>query len=366
MTAPGCGGGRGLAAFRTAKAELASQYLQPGPSLDVPTPGLPANVVGVGIGERTTRGRPTGQRALLLLVRRKYPGEEIARTNRLPRTVAGLPVDVQEVGTLRALQGSPAVGRPNPRARHRPLRPGTSIGPEKTAAGTGCGTCGALVRAGAQRYLLTAGHAFGGLGAVEGTAVCQPSAFDAGAGPMEVVATVVRTTELESVNVVDAALARVAEEFDVSAAILGVGAPAGATEAQVDDVVHKVGRTTGYTVGRVISVDTDVKVAYGEAALVFRHQVAIANEGPDTFCDAGDSGALILHRQSRLGVGLLVAGGPRLGVANHLVDVLDALGVELVTEPAHPAAVEAGPERRVEDGSPGATSPPRHFTRLAP
>lgn len=60
------------------------------------------NVVGVGIGLRQVDGQFTEQLALTVLVRHKQPNSELARHDWIPVELDGVPVDVQEVGTLRA------------------------------------------------------------------------------------------------------------------------------------------------------------------------------------------------------------------------------------------------------------------------
>jgi hypothetical protein len=62
------------------------------------------NVVGVGIGLRQVDGQPTEQLALTVLVRRKEPESELAWHDRIPAELDGVPVDVQEVGMLRAYE----------------------------------------------------------------------------------------------------------------------------------------------------------------------------------------------------------------------------------------------------------------------
>ena len=62
-----------------------------------------ANVVGVGVGYRRQRGQPTDTVALVVMVSRKLPREQLAPEDLLPRELDGVPVDVQEVGELRAL-----------------------------------------------------------------------------------------------------------------------------------------------------------------------------------------------------------------------------------------------------------------------
>jgi hypothetical protein len=62
------------------------------------------NVVGVGIGLRQVDGQLTEQLALTVLVRRKQPASELAWRDQIPAELDGVPVDVQEVGTLSAQQ----------------------------------------------------------------------------------------------------------------------------------------------------------------------------------------------------------------------------------------------------------------------
>ena len=55
-------------------------------------------------------------------------------------------------------------------------------------------------------------------------------------------------------------MAKVLANNLVSKNVLHIGAPAGVEAATIDMIVHKFGRTTSYTVGRVSSIDTDVTV----------------------------------------------------------------------------------------------------------
>jgi len=61
-----------------------------------------ANVLGVGVGLRERGGRRGEQVALVVLVRRKLPAVELAPKDVIPREIDGVPVDVQEVGDVRA------------------------------------------------------------------------------------------------------------------------------------------------------------------------------------------------------------------------------------------------------------------------
>jgi hypothetical protein len=61
-----------------------------------------ANVVGVGVGLRQRGGRRREEIALVVLVRRKVPRAQLAETDLLPAVIDGVPLDVVEVGDVRA------------------------------------------------------------------------------------------------------------------------------------------------------------------------------------------------------------------------------------------------------------------------
>ena len=61
-----------------------------------------ANVLGVGVGLRERGGLRGEQVALVVLVRRKLPLTELAPDDIIPGEIDGVPVDVQEVGDVRA------------------------------------------------------------------------------------------------------------------------------------------------------------------------------------------------------------------------------------------------------------------------
>jgi hypothetical protein len=115
--------------------------------------------------------------------------------------------------------------------------------------------------------------------------------------------------------------------------ILQIGAPTGTTDAVFDMNVHKFGRTTSYTAGRITSIDTDVTIQYDAGPMFFPGQITIASVAGATstapFSKAGDSGSLIVERATGRAVGLLFAGSAQRTIANHIGAVLTALGVQL-------------------------------------
>jgi hypothetical protein len=61
-----------------------------------------ANVVGVGTGLRRKGGQSTDEVAVVVMVDKKVPLERLAPEDVIPAQIEGVPVDVQEVGELRA------------------------------------------------------------------------------------------------------------------------------------------------------------------------------------------------------------------------------------------------------------------------
>lgn len=61
-----------------------------------------ANVVGVGVGLRQRGGQRTKGVALVVMVKQKVPGSQLAPDDVIPSQIEGVPVDVQDVGEIRA------------------------------------------------------------------------------------------------------------------------------------------------------------------------------------------------------------------------------------------------------------------------
>ncbi len=59
-----------------------------------------ANVVGVGVGLRQQGGIPTGELAIVVMVRQKVPRAQLTSADVIPTEIEGVPVDVQEVGKI--------------------------------------------------------------------------------------------------------------------------------------------------------------------------------------------------------------------------------------------------------------------------
>lgn len=305
------------------------------------SPAPEHNVVGVGVGEKLVHREHTGTLAVKFLVKLKYSEAEIETRHRLPKSVDGIPVDVEEVGILRALapratrtSSRPgAVVMPNPRSRFRPAQPGSSVGFRFPGDQfVMAGTFGAVVTDGTDQFILSNNHVLADENRLAiGSSIYQPGLLDGGKVSTDQIAELTRFVPLQSggFNAVDCALARALRSDLVSNAVLFIGAPQGTAAAQRDVIVHKFGRTTGYQVGRVTSINTDVKIRYDMGEVAFRRQMIIEGLQGQPFSAQGDSGSLILERQTQKAIGLLFGGSPSHTIANHIEDVLQALNVML-------------------------------------
>ncbi|MBV8857677.1 MAG: hypothetical protein JOZ02_12150 [Acidobacteria bacterium] len=330
--------------LRSAKQSAAQRLLQPLQSaaafsaLAATTSPQPShNLVGVGIGEKISGGKHTGVLAVKFLVRIKYPDNQVPEQDRLPTEVNGHPVDVEQVGTFRRFMppAAAATQMPNPRTKMRPARPGCSIGfKDPGNQFIMAGTFGALVSKGQTRLILSNNHVLADENKLPlGAPIFQPGFLDAGNPPNN--GPIAKLTKFVPLvvgvmNKVDCAIAALDSNNLATNSVLFIGPPKGKARAQIDMVVHKFGRTTGFTVGRVTSVETDVSVQYEAGVVSFENQIIIEGLNSNPFSAAGDSGSLILERATNKAVGLLFAGSSSHTIANHIDDVLKALNVKLV------------------------------------
>jgi hypothetical protein len=332
-----------LDALVAAKRDLSQQLLRPTNrsgfrAFAAVGPAPTDNLVGIGIGEKLADGKPTGEPALKLFVRVKYERDELDSAQLLPSAHLGVPTDVEEIGLVKPLvMTTPVVQQVaavNPRTRIRPAQPGSSVGfQDPNNQFTMAGTFGALVHDAKGQYILSNNHVLADEGRLKaGAPIFQPGLLDGGNPATDKIAELARFIKFQvgKPNSVDCAIARVLKQADVSSAILRIGIPKGVAAAQIDMVVHKFGRTSSYTVGRVISVDTDVTVGYDTGNFLFHGQIIIQSTNTRPFSRSGDSGSLIVERQSHAAVGLLFAGSATHTIANHIDAVLAAMQVALV------------------------------------
>ncbi len=321
-----------------AKVEMSTRYLKSqGRAVRRVSAGAASaaphqNVVGVGVGEKISDGKATGVLSVKFFVQLKYAESQIRPEHLLPKVVAGLPVDVEPVGILR-----PHASMPNPRVQWRPAQPGCSIGFRYPARSSNrmAGTLGAVVvDAEGTKYILSNNHVLADEGRLKkGAPIFQAGILDLDASSAaSEIAKLSRWISFDQSKPlkVDCALAEPVMPDLLSKQILQIGAPQGTTDAVIDMMVHKFGRTTGYTAGRITSINADVVIGYETGTYTFEDQIMIISLDSNSFSMSGDSGALVVQRgPGQLAVGLLFAGSTTHSTANHISDVLQALQVKL-------------------------------------
>ena len=302
-------------------------------------PEAPGNIVGFGIGEKITKGEPTGRPAVKVLVREKVDPDRLSEATMVPEAVDGILTDVDETGEIVAYQF---------RNRHRPAPGGVSIGNcNENAAGTlGCWVDDASKKYERQVCLLSNNHVIAMVNDSPAKApIAQPGRLDGGVCPKDAIAELLRFIPIDfsGTNEVDAAIAAATESEFVEPRILResgrldqLASPH--VKAGLRMEVQKSGRTTGGTQGAVDLVGVTVNVNYAPPGAPpriarFDNQFRVTVPGGGAFSQAGDSGSLVTDSQNHP-VGLLFAGGVGAGgldvtFCNHINLVLDALDVTI-------------------------------------
>lgn len=214
---------------------------------------------------------------------------------------------------------------------------GTSGGNIKDITNAFCcsGTLGSLIRdAGGTRYILSNNHVLARVDqAAIGEDISQPGLIDNSCRVPRIVADFSGKAPLGS-NV-DAAVATLRSgTMNTTGTIEDVGTPSTTVRTPtVGLAVAKSGRTTGFTTGKIASVNTSVSVQYqkncgsGKKFVIsYTNQVVINSS---SFSAGGDSGSLIVSNTSstcRQPIALLYAGSSSTTIGNPIGQVLTKLG----------------------------------------
>ena len=309
-----------LAALEAGPATArATGYAVPGERPHVAVGLAPA---GNGVARVAVRLERAADRALL---------PDLGRT-------AEAELDIQVIGPVRALS-SPLPGALQRRVR--PLRPGVSVAHPDVSAGT----LGGFVRVDGRLAILSNNHVLAASGAAQiGDPVLQPGPADGGtAGDRVGMLTAFQGLVAGRANLVDAAVATLDEGVaaapdDVPGGPLSGPIP-GSLDIDPDELVEKVGRTTGHTRGRITAVEVDgVAVQFDDDVYRFDDQIEIAGRA-GSFSEGGDSGSIIWRSRDRAPLGLLFAGsagggddGTGVTFANPLATVLATFDADWVVD----------------------------------
>jgi hypothetical protein len=136
----------------------------------------------------------------------------------------------------------------------------------------------------------------------------------------------------------DAAIAQLTTGRKVRNDLMPIGAPTGVLDpiprSCLPLAVTKVGACTGVSDGFVDSIDFSVRVEYPQGVVRLENQIHIVAEEPGgEFSREGDSGAVVVERETRRVVGLLCAGEmsgeAEYGVASPIGPILREFKVSL-------------------------------------
>lgn len=302
-------------------------------------------VVGVDINEKVTRGKPTGQLAIVVYVQHKKGKNQVPKDELIPPEIDGIPTDVKEE-RIELHTASVALATLAPQVdatRYATLHGGISMGPCRSVhleppdvdtAGDYIfvGTLGAIVRdrtTGASMALTNFHVACVDDGWTAGDAMCQPGRVDGGACPADTFGSLTRAVLS---NHVDGTVVSINASETTDCSIEEIGAVRGQATAALDMAVRKRGRTTGLTYGTVNSVDASVTIDYGDGLgdHTLRNQIRITADTARSaqFSDHGDSGSVVVDGSNNV-VALLFGGSTAATYANPIAFALDELGVDL-------------------------------------
>jgi hypothetical protein len=252
------------------------------------------NIVGLGISEKMTNNRRTGELSLCFYVIRKKAKNRLGSHKMVPPVVSigGKPIftDVYQIGRLKAQAN----------AQMTPIQSGFSVGNDRNV---NAGTVAAIVSSGGTRYILSNAHVLAPQGhGTPGTIRATYPAF-ADSDGMRRVGVLRQIVNLQNDgNRADAALAEINPGFDVNTSIFGARVPytVGVPDEQM--VVIGSGRTTTTIRGVVKDTRFSGPVFFpGLGSIGFVDQILCIGSS-----DEGDSGTLL--SADGLIMGILVAG----------------------------------------------------------
>jgi hypothetical protein len=275
-------------------------------------------VVGVDIGEKVSRGEPTGSQSIVVHVNKKVDVSRLPADQLIPAEIDGIPTDVVEhrirlQAHLVPFAGSAAASTPaadtTDTRRYRPLAGGASMGPLRPVhRGASvvdgdpgeylvAGTLGAFVtdRRTGRTLALTNFHvAAVDTGWRAGDLQLQPSRIDDGSMAGSSIGTVQRAVISDRV---DGAAVLLSPGTQWYPGVIGIGPIKGRASARAGQRVRKRGRTTRLRHGTVSSVDFTVQIDFGGETGVrtLRDQVRIDRDPTETeFSAGGDSGSVVV------------------------------------------------------------------------
>jgi hypothetical protein len=278
------------------------------------------NIVAVGISEKRTEGKGTGQLSLCFYVVKKKSLRTLSAGHVIP------PVMAAPTGAA-VFTDVKAIGRVKPQKvnkRSSPLQSGYSICHYKDTAGT----LGAVVRKGGKLYVLSNSHVLARAGkAKKGDPILFPSPYDGGKRNTDTAAVLSYFRPFKTggdfENRVDAALAEIGTDRlgTINFAIAAAKTPLRTIAPARGMKIVKFGRTSGETRGEVQDIHFRVVINYpGVGQVGFLDQVQCTR-----YTEGGDSGSIVVDKATGRLVGLHFSGSPGASIFTPIQYVMDEL-----------------------------------------
>jgi hypothetical protein len=299
----------------------------------------PGNIVGVGIGVKTTGGRAGGRPVVKVFVRHKLEARRVASSARVPRRLGGIATDVDECGEVRAhgLDAGMTARRPRP-AGGAFLPGGLAVGRDGTER---VGTLACLVKGERSPHVLGTNHI---LALVNRGPIGAPIRLRGRHGERDrrggILGRLSRFVPIafDADNEVDAAMARASpllmRLLPENERLMAPPAPAPGLGMLVQRSSGRDGRASAPRCGRIDAIAVTVNVNFAPLGRVARfvNQFRVRGTG-GVFSDRGDSGALVTARPGNRPVGLLFAGSAaaNMSFCNDIATVCRRLGVAIVS-----------------------------------
>lgn len=288
-----------------------------------------ANVVGVGLGYKIVNGCTTNRMCITVYVTQKLPLNSIGYNSIIPKYFCGISTDVIESGYVSVGNFNCVCSNSPLQHRIRPCNGGFSIG----ANGMPDCSLGCLVKDTSNNiYVLTCNHSIAknNESSIGVTQITQPAPKYGGKIPRDTVATV---SKFEKVNVtpgvinyIDAVIC----ETNASMVVKGLyhyGYITGVEASTLGTKVAKVGAGTDVTTGKIISLDTIIKINFLGQEVLFKDQIIT-----DTQSNSSDEGALLINKKNHAALGIIMGETEKITVCNKIKTVLQALNVDIVTK----------------------------------
>lgn len=294
-------------------------------------------IAGVGIGKKIVNGIPTQQDSIMVFVQEKIDDQIISKQNDnaylIPSEIDGIPTDVFECGEITKMTAGL-------KERKRPIKPGYSISHSKVSAGT---IGGIFYDKDNDVVVLSNFHVLTPDGKAKiGDIIYQPGTIDNNLDltfkgwikPLDslpYIATLkdyIKLSESGS-NTHDSAIAKIHPEL-VKGGFIDIiypqlGKPlSGFGTIDVNQNIYKLGRTTGFTTGKILSKSATFKIPYDFGVATFTDCIIST-----PMSQGGDSGSIGINENMQA-FGLLFAGSQKVTLYNPISHVANYYGLKII------------------------------------